>query len=234
MEKDAERYYEGTEAADSEQAEHAAAPQGGDDEMEQLRRHFDDGDADRFVALAHSLHDKLPEHSDEWHEVAALGRQLLPGSPLFAEPSVTAHDGHSPDEFFFDEVPGSKHDAAVHEAAHTDDDPIKAMFDHDEPLAFEPHSEHAQESNELADLEFEREFGKHINTEPAVAHNGAEAVERHASLLDEDTIGTRLDLARAYLDMGDPEGARSMLDEVLAEGNATQKEEARKLLAELS
>jgi pilus assembly protein FimV len=33
--------------------------------------------------------------------------------------------------------------------------------------------------------------------------------------------------------MGDPEGARSMLDEVLAEGNAAQKEEARKLLAEI-
>jgi len=49
----------------------------------------------------------------------------------------------------------------------------------------------------------------------------------------EDTISTRLDLARAYLDMGDPEGARSMLDEVLTEGNAAQKEEARKLLAEI-
>ena len=35
----------------------------------------------------------------------------------------------------------------------------------------------------------------------------------------EDAIGTKLDLAKAYLDMGDPEGAKSMLDEVLAEGN---------------
>ena len=49
----------------------------------------------------------------------------------------------------------------------------------------------------------------------------------------EDAIGTKLDLAKAYLDMGDPEGARSMLDEVLAEGNDAQKVEARKLLAEI-
>ena len=32
-------------------------------------------------------------------------------------------------------------------------------------------------------------------------------------------VGTKLDLARAYMDMGDPEGARSILDEVLQEGN---------------
>jgi pilus assembly protein FimV len=51
--------------------------------------------------------------------------------------------------------------------------------------------------------------------------------------LGEDAIGTKLDLAKAYLDMGDPEGARSMLDEVMNEGNDTQKDEARKLLAEI-
>ena len=39
-------------------------------------------------------------------------------------------------------------------------------------------------------------------------------------------VGTKLDLARAYMDMGDPDGARSILDEVLQEGNATQKQEA--------
>jgi pilus assembly protein FimV len=33
--------------------------------------------------------------------------------------------------------------------------------------------------------------------------------------------------------MGDPEGAKSMLDEVLAEGNDSQRDEARRLLAEI-
>ncbi|HEX7114252.1 MAG TPA: FimV/HubP family polar landmark protein [Steroidobacter sp.] len=43
-------------------------------------------------------------------------------------------------------------------------------------------------------------------------------------------VGTKLDLARAYMDMGDPEGARSILEEVLAEGNASQKQEAQRLI----
>jgi pilus assembly protein FimV len=43
-------------------------------------------------------------------------------------------------------------------------------------------------------------------------------------------VGTKLDLARAYMDMGDPDGARSILDEVVQEGNANQKQEAKRLL----
>jgi pilus assembly protein FimV len=43
-------------------------------------------------------------------------------------------------------------------------------------------------------------------------------------------VGTKLDLARAYMDMGDPEGARSILQEVLAEGSGNQKTEAQRLL----
>jgi len=46
-------------------------------------------------------------------------------------------------------------------------------------------------------------------------------------------VGTKLDLARAYVDMGDPEGARSILDEVLKEGSAEQKQEAGRLMASL-
>ena len=43
-------------------------------------------------------------------------------------------------------------------------------------------------------------------------------------------VGTKLDLARAYMDMGDPEGARSILSEVLLEGSGSQKQEARRLM----
>jgi pilus assembly protein FimV len=43
-------------------------------------------------------------------------------------------------------------------------------------------------------------------------------------------VGTKLDLARAYIDMGDPEGARSILEEVLDEGDPTQRREAQGLI----
>lgn len=52
-------------------------------------------------------------------------------------------------------------------------------------------------------------------------------------LADTDENATKLDLARAYIDMGDMEGARDILQEVLNEGNAPQKDEAKGLLAQV-
>jgi pilus assembly protein FimV len=49
-----------------------------------------------------------------------------------------------------------------------------------------------------------------------------------------DESATKLDLARAYIDMGDTEGARDILDEVVAEGSDTQQQEARDLIARLA
>jgi len=48
-----------------------------------------------------------------------------------------------------------------------------------------------------------------------------------------DEVGTKLDLARAYIDMGDADGARSILEEVAAEGTEAQQQEARELLDSL-
>jgi pilus assembly protein FimV len=50
----------------------------------------------------------------------------------------------------------------------------------------------------------------------------------------EDPVDTKLDLARAYLDMGDPVGARAMLEEVLEEGTQLQKDEATRLLGDIA
>jgi pilus assembly protein FimV len=51
---------------------------------------------------------------------------------------------------------------------------------------------------------------------------------------DEDEVATRLDLARAYMDMGDREGAKDLLDEVVRDGTAKQQQEARSLLKKIS
>jgi pilus assembly protein FimV len=55
-----------------------------------------------------------------------------------------------------------------------------------------------------------------------------------AALPGWDETATKLDLAKAYIDMGDSEGARSILDEVLAEGNDQQKKQARELAAQIA
>jgi pilus assembly protein FimV len=46
-------------------------------------------------------------------------------------------------------------------------------------------------------------------------------------------VGTKLDLARAYMDMGDPEGARNILEEVMHEGSVAQRQEAERLMQSL-
>lgn len=51
---------------------------------------------------------------------------------------------------------------------------------------------------------------------------------------ESDDSSTKLDLARAYIDMGDPDGAKSILDEVLEEGNAAQKAQAQELLGQIA
>ena len=57
-----------------------------------------------------------------------------------------------------------------------------------------------------------------------------------ASSMDDissDSVATKLDLARAYVEMGDSEGAIGILQEVANEGDESQRDEARQLIAEL-
>ena len=48
-----------------------------------------------------------------------------------------------------------------------------------------------------------------------------------------DENATKLDLAKAYIDMGDSEGAKDILSEVISEGSAQQQNEARELLGQV-
>ena len=69
---------------------------------------------------------------------------------------------------------------------------------------------------------------------PAVPEPAGSEGDDELVFADEaDQMATRLDLARAYLDMGDPDGARTILEEVASGGNADQQEEAKSLLDRL-
>lgn len=68
-----------------------------------------------------------------------------------------------------------------------------------------------------------------IEAAPALTGN-----EDFNFLADTDETATKLDLARAYIDMGDAEGARDILDEVLKEGNANQQQEAREMMGRIA
>ena len=51
---------------------------------------------------------------------------------------------------------------------------------------------------------------------------------------DDPEVATKLELAQAYEEMGDKEGARELLNEVLNEGSPAQRENARAKLAQLA
>jgi pilus assembly protein FimV len=48
-----------------------------------------------------------------------------------------------------------------------------------------------------------------------------------------EAVGTKLELAKAYLEIGDKDGAREILQEVANEGSSAQREEAKKLISSL-
>ncbi len=72
--------------------------------------------------------------------------------------------------------------------------------------------------------------------EPAAELTDQGVVGAQGELLPEpeEEVTMKLELARAYVDLGDSEGARSILDEILAQGTETQKEEARALLDQVA
>lgn len=66
-------------------------------------------------------------------------------------------------------------------------------------------------------------------TEP----EAVEEISFSADVSESEDVNTKLDLVSAYMEMGDQEGARELLEEVIQEGGPTQKAKAEKLLAEL-
>jgi pilus assembly protein FimV len=69
--------------------------------------------------------------------------------------------------------------------------------------------------------------------EPTAAVDSIDDIDDLMLPDDVDEVSTKLDLARAFIDMGDNEGARGSLEEVIAEGNEDQKAEAKSLLDQI-
>ena len=204
--------------------------------LQLLDLYYAQGDASRFEAAAEAMYAHIADPTAaEWQQVRAMGEHLCPHNPLFggdADIATALHDAHASTEH-------AEHDHGEFEHEHADDH---------HSAQIEGGDFHTQQMPLPAEEHFDFDLADHTasvhseptHAEPAPAYAPAPV---HAEtpapkpaedfFSGEDAIGTKLDLAKAYLDMGDPEGARSMLDEVMAEGNDAQKNEARKLLAEI-
>src|SRR5512139_4349724 len=118
-------------------------------------------------------------------------------------------------EYHFDFNLTPRQEAASKAEAEAD---LHDMPQHDLMADTTEHGEAGSES--LADL------GKDI---PAW-ESGVSGMDYEPTEFSDDQIYTKLDLARAYLDMGDAECGRAMLEEVLSEGSKQQRDTARRLL----
>jgi pilus assembly protein FimV len=92
----------------------------------------------------------------------------------------------------------------------------------------------APEADDDAASEADDEFGDLQFLSDSDRKSGGDDDEDDMDFLsDTDEAATKLDLARAYFEMGDHDGAKEILDEVVKEGTQEQIEDAKALLGKL-
>ena len=96
-------------------------------------------------------------------------------------------------------------------------------------LAGESDVVESEASDEL-DVSLDLEFQEAANSERAVSEESDTSGMNDS---DEDPAETALELARAYLDMGDKAGARDLLETAISMGDEAQAEIAKQLLASI-
>jgi pilus assembly protein FimV len=79
-------------------------------------------------------------------------------------------------------------------------------------------------------IDFNFDFDTPLTSPAKTGQNDGFAV---SDLTDMDEMETKLDLAKAYIDMGDAESAKDIIGQVLNKGSAEQKKIAQTLLDEL-
>ncbi|MGH8151987.1 MAG: type IV pilus assembly protein FimV [Rhodanobacteraceae bacterium] len=170
--------------------------------------------------------------------LALLVLGLLRGRRGHAEPGVARGPLSDPDDVATDaETPGldtAKDDAPGEMPVLRPSD--ASAMDADVPLASreavrEPGMAFATEAQEAVPA------ASASSADPALEESVAvslSATPRTEPAYINDPVDTKLDLARAYLDMDDLDSARAMLGEVVAEGSQMQKDEARRLLADVA
>ena len=216
--------------------------------LELLSLYYAQHNAAKFEAAAEAMYAHIADPTQpEWQQVRAMGEQLCPHNPLFGGSEDFAAATHGRDDHggFGHLADSHAHDDSFDlgtHGVHAANVPAEDNFDFDL-------TDHAAAATVIPahEMDFSQQTivghptpppppppafqAPPARVAPAPAPVAAKPAEDFFA--GEDAIGTKLDLAKAYLDMGDPEGARSMLDEVMAEGNDAQKGEARKLLAEI-
>jgi pilus assembly protein FimV len=169
------------------------------------------------VDAPESPYNEAPLHDAAHHDTDAADERHVPPASTFGDilgEQTRAHEEPAPSWSFDEDRDG------VVEA------PVPLDESHRSDTMADVHVHHAEEPR-FDEPRFDEPpaFPTFPDEEPLTDH-----VRDNFS---DDPVDTKLDLARAYLDMGDAEGARMMLDEVIAEGTQMQKDTAKRILDDI-
>lgn len=222
-----------------------------------VRYYYDRDDVSAFEGAVEAMNAQVFDPEDmRWKQVEAMGRELLPDHPLFVAatqppPAATAPASPSQDLAWdaepepeparspqANDVDWSAQDSATTGAFAMEDldrmataqsssaEPDDAGLEY-EPLPADDLADEGQPSATAFDVSRDELVGVDEGSLDLDAGGGAGGGS------NEEAAATKLELARAYLDMGDVEGARGMLEEVAQEGNPGQRAEAKRLIDEI-
>ncbi|MEN8108048.1 MAG: FimV/HubP family polar landmark protein [Pseudomonadota bacterium] len=166
------------------------------------------GNTEAFNIHAQNFRNLVTEDDSNWQSIAVMGYEMAPENPLYKAVGNDAVSGNGVD------------------------------FDMDLSGMDNTRNE-AVPAGEALDVDYAESDGGRNTLPDSLEFNldelGDDEEDASEGLLDSThEVSTKLDLARAYIDMGDPDGARSILEEVLNEGNDEQKSEAELLFAKLA
>jgi pilus assembly protein FimV len=193
-----------------------------------VRFYYLERDASGFEGASEAMYAQLGDPLDpDWQQVVRMGRDILPDHPLFAQ----ADDA----EFVaaLDDAPSASADLPT-AAAPAD---VEWSLPADEPApeqAVDPETRWSSPASEWTPETPAAVVPASDDEQPVeAASDGAEEETYASDGGNDESAAIKLELALAYLDMGDVEGARGMLQEVVNEGNQGQRSEARRLLDEI-
>lgn len=165
-------------------------------------------------------------------------QQFENADPALDELDATANS----DDIFEDEyeiIIDDEVSASDELAGGSDDDVLFVENEQQEAVPFVLAGDEVAEGGEFDQIE-QNETSLSIVDDSATLSAETEVpaeTDKSDDLYDEDfgdEVATKLDLARAYVDMGDYEAAREILDEVLEEGDDAQRGSATEMLAKIA
>lgn len=210
--------------------------------LELVTLYYSRRDVERFEAAAEAMHAHITDPAqDEWQDVVHMGEDLAPGHPLFDHHQAPAAPEHAASGHGFDIDDYKDRDeqptVVSPQPPSLPTGPKKVSeynfnFDLTHPAAADSAASPAAAPDDITVVKPHAGQAGWDEPETVMSHGAGQAHEPVD--FSDDPVDTKLDLARAYLDMGDADGARAMLGEVLKEGSQMQRDTARRLLDGLS